>query len=68
MTASDDPPQRQRVERVSGARRARLTRVAGTLGDADAEATVRGHEPGVMAKGERGANDQRLRADVPPHY
>lgn len=68
VTAQDDSPQRQRVERVAGARRARLTRVSGTLGDSDAEATLRGREPGVTATGERGANDQRLRADVPPHY
>lgn len=66
MTDQDAP--RQRVERVAGARRARLTRVDGTLSDSDAEATLRGREPGVTSTGERGANDARLRADVPPHY
>ena len=64
----DSAPQRQKVVRVAGSRRARLTRVEGTLSDSEAEATLRGREPGVVSHGERGANDQRLRADVPPHY
>lgn len=59
---------RQRIVRVAGARRARLTRVEGTLSDSEAEATLRAREPGVVSTGERGANDSRLRADVPPHY
>lgn len=63
-----EAPQRQRVERVAGARRARLTRVEGTLGDSDAEATLRGRAGGTAPAGERGANDRRLRDDVPPHY
>ena len=66
MTTPDAP--RQRVERISGSRRARLTRVEGTLSDSEAEATLRGRAPGVVSHGERGANDARLRADVPPHY
>ncbi len=64
-----DAEGRQRVERVAGARRARLTRVEGTIGDSDAEATLRGEESrGTAPSGERGANDRRLRDDVPPHY
>ncbi|OCG72793.1 hypothetical protein [Microbacterium sediminis] len=61
--------QRQRVERVAGSRRARLTRVDGTLSDSEAEATLRGERPGAVAPaGERGANDDRLRRDRPPHW
>ncbi|MGW9114901.1 hypothetical protein [Microbacterium sp. NPDC055683] len=65
----DDEP-RQRVERVAGARRARLTRVAGTLGDADAESTLRDDDVsgGAAPAGERGANDDRLKRDRPPHW
>jgi hypothetical protein len=63
-----DGAPRQRVERVTGSRRARLTRVEGTLGDADAEATLRGEEPPAAPPGERGPNDERLRRDVPPHW
>lgn len=59
---------RQRVERVRGSRRARLTPVDGTLGDSDAEATLRDDEPEPQATGEKGANDERLRQDKPPHY
>ncbi|WP_105565999.1 hypothetical protein [Microbacterium halophytorum] len=70
MGVPDDQEPRQRVERVAGARRARLTRVDGTLGDSDAEATLRGDRSArrVPATGEAGPNDARLRADVPPHY
>lgn len=65
---SEEP--RQRVERVAGARRARLTRVEGTLADADAESTLRGREDaaGRPARGEKGPNDERLRRDRPPHW
>ncbi|MGI6877796.1 hypothetical protein [Microbacterium sp. gxy059] len=59
----------QRVERVRGSRRARLTRVEGTLSDAEAEATLRGERTRPDApRGERGPNDSRLLDDVPPHY
>ena len=60
--------ERQRVERVPGSRRARLTRVEGTLSDSEAEATLRGAEPVAEPTGPAGANDARLRADKPPHY
>jgi len=63
------PQDRQRVERVAGSRRARLTRVAGTLSDSDAEATLRGERGAAAAPhGEAGPNDARLRRDRPPHW
>jgi len=68
VTGSDAAAPRQRVERVRGSRRARLTPVEGTLTDSDAESTLRGDEPGVLPSGERGPNDDRLRRDRPPHW
>ncbi|GGH43990.1 hypothetical protein [Microbacterium album] len=59
---------RQRIVRVVGARRARLTPIPGALGDSDAEATLRGDEPPAPPADDRGPNDDRLRRDVPPHY
>lgn len=67
---TEDP--RQRVERVPGARRARLTPAPGSdpdpHGGTDAE-----RDEGVAAtrgatEGGKGPNDDRLRQDVPPHY
>ena len=64
MSSSDD---RQRIERVKGSRRAKLTPAPGTTAepipadestDAAADAAA---EP-------QGPNDERLRRDVPPHY
>lgn len=58
--------ERQRVERIPGARRARLTRVEGTVDDADAEATLRGDD-----EPEPETTDPvvaRLRRERPPHY
>jgi len=57
--------ERQRVERIPGARRARLTRVAGTLGDSDAEATLRDDEPEAETTDPVVA---RLKREKPPHY
>ncbi|MTE23397.1 hypothetical protein [Microbacterium sp. ZXX196] len=66
MTEKDP---RQRVERVRGARRARLTPVPDTLTDSEAEATLRAKdERPAPPTGTPGANDDRLRRDVPPHY
>lgn len=62
---SDDEP-RQRVERVRGARRARLTRVEGTLSDSDAEATLRDDDPEPPDDAE--PPDDPLRREKPPHY
>ncbi|WP_029151205.1 hypothetical protein [Microbacterium indicum] len=59
--------ERQHVERVAGSRRARLTRVEGTLGDSDAEATLRDDDP-APEPADRGPNDAQLRQDKPPHY
>jgi hypothetical protein len=63
---TDEP--RQRVEKVRGSRRARLTRVEGTLSDSEAEATLREVEPEKTSTGPTGANDARLLGDKPPHY
>jgi len=59
---------RQRVEKVRGSRRARLTRVEGTLSDSEAEATLREQEQEAPPPGPAGANDARLFGDKPPHY
>jgi len=61
MSSSD----RQRIEKVPGARRAKLTPAPGTdeePTEADAEAAA---SDTVTADG---PNDERLRQDVPPHY
>ncbi|WP_300266574.1 hypothetical protein [Microbacterium sp.] len=64
--SSDAPkPARQRIERVPGRRRARLTPVEGS----DTSPDVVTHEPPVKdAISGRGPNDDRLLDDVPPHY
>ncbi|MBB4666643.1 hypothetical protein BKA24_001352 [Microbacterium marinum] len=54
---------RQRIVRVPGARRARLTPAPGT--DPSPE-TTNGPETGNTPAS--GPNDDRLRNDVPPHY
>jgi hypothetical protein len=62
MSSSD----RQRIEKVPGARRAKLTPAPGTAAEpteADAEDPVSGPE-----SRDGGPNDERLRQDVPPHY
>ncbi|WP_217181914.1 hypothetical protein [Streptomyces sp. AC495_CC817] len=63
-----DEPDGQRVVRVPGSRRARLTPAPGTdpspetsIADRDADAPAKGPGP-------KGPNDDRLRQDVPPHY
>lgn len=63
VSESLDTEPRQRIERVSS-RRARLTAVAGT----DPEPhEVTDDSPSEPAGGS-GANDARMRQDVPPHY
>lgn len=59
------PRARQRIERVRGSRRAKLTPAPGTSaepvpGDVD-------KDPPTEPAG-RGPNDDQLRRDVPPHY
>ncbi|MAP64763.1 MAG: hypothetical protein CMH34_13710 [Microbacterium sp.] len=61
MSSSD----RQRVEKVRGSRRARLTAAPGTtaepaVADDDAESDV--------VASASGPNDERMRREVPPHY
>lgn len=63
MSSSD----RQRVERVPGARRARLTPAPGTSPEPVPADEVQDAAP-VAPAGESGPNDARLRQDVPPHY
>lgn len=58
--------ERQHVERIPGSRRARLTRVEGTLGDADAEATLRDDDEPTPATTDPVV--ARLRREKPPHY
>jgi hypothetical protein len=66
MSSSD----RQRIERVPGARRAKLTPAPGTSAEPTAtdaegsEATAAASDPANAA----GPNDERLKQDVPPHY
>jgi hypothetical protein len=60
------PSDRQRVERVPGARRARLTPAPGT--DLVPEAPEDDDAPAAQATGASGPNDERMRLDVPPHY
>lgn len=64
MSASD----RQRVERVPGSRRAKLTPAPGTTSEpvpADEPAADPADAP---AAADAGPNDERLRRDIPPHY
>ena len=64
MSSSD----RQRIERVPGSRRAKLTAAPGTT----AEPTPADEEiPDATAEASgipTGPNDERLKRDVPPHY
>lgn len=67
----DSGEQRQRVVRVSGARRARLTPAPGSdpapesgPETADASAASEDRRP----REPKGPNDDRLIQDVPPHY
>ncbi|CAH0189857.1 hypothetical protein SRABI121_02214 [Microbacterium sp. Bi121] len=57
-------PQRQRIVRVAGSRRARLTPVAGT--DPAPDVPPKSERP--ERRGAKGANDDQLFRDVPPHY
>ena len=70
MTDQPDPSgPRQKVVRVPGSRRARLTPVPGTDTDPDTAATQKPITAAPRApKGPKGPNDDRLMQDVPPHY
>ncbi|NLP82461.1 hypothetical protein HF576_01220 [Microbacterium sp. CFH 90308] len=60
---------RQRIERVPGSRRAKLTPAPGTTPEpvpADEEEIP---DTSAEASGiSKGPNDERLKRDVPPHY
>ncbi|WP_457099371.1 hypothetical protein [Microbacterium sp. P5_E9] len=61
---------RQRIERVPGSRRARLTPAPGTSpepvpADVEADDAEIAETPGAAASG---PNDERMRRDVPPHW
>jgi hypothetical protein len=62
---------RQRVRRVAGARRAKLTAAPGTTAEpAPADERRAGEADAAPSPGAAtsGPNDERLRRDVPPHY
>ncbi|MDQ1131191.1 hypothetical protein [Microbacterium sp. SORGH_AS_0888] len=65
---------RQRIERMPGARRARLTPAPGTIPEPAADALQAGDvgtptgSTASAAPGSSGPNDERMRRDVPPHY
>ncbi|WP_314505929.1 hypothetical protein [uncultured Microbacterium sp.] len=56
---------RQRIEKVPGSRRAKLTPAPGTS-EEPTEADAEGAASAPSAAS--GPNDDRLRQDVPPHY
>lgn len=64
------PTDRQRVERVPGSRRARLTAVEGTDVDQSIDASQRddARRSVIASTGESGPNDERMMRDIPPHY
>lgn len=56
--------ERQRVERVPGARRAKLTPAPGAV----AEPAGDDEDRDAATDASSGPNDDRLKGDVPPHY
>jgi hypothetical protein len=65
--SSSEP--RQRVERVAGSRRAKLTPAPGAVDAPDLPAHD-APEPtnAASAASDGGPNDERMRREVPPHY
>lgn len=63
------PDDRQRIERVPGSRRVRLTPAPGTSAEPvpadEAAADAAAADPAEAAAG---PNDARLKRDVPPHW
>lgn len=57
---------RQRIVRVAGSRRVKLTPAPGTEPEPMDGAEERDAAPTVAS--DKGPNDDQLRADVPPHY
>jgi hypothetical protein len=65
MSSSD----RQNIERVPGARRARLTPAPGTSAEPVPADEVPDEDVADEASGaSEGPNDARMRRDVPPHW
>jgi hypothetical protein len=65
MSSSD----RQRVEKVPGRRRAKLTPAPGTSAEpVPAEDEPGADSPETTGDAASGPNDERMRRDVPPHY
>ena len=62
--ADDGDSPRQRIVRVAGSRRARLTPVPGSDPSPEAPEKPERSAP----HGTKGANDEQLLRDVPPHY
>lgn len=60
---SDDD--RQRVVRVAGARRAKLTPAPGTSTEPALDVD---EDDATAAPADQGPNDQRMLREVPPHY
>lgn len=67
---SDPGAPRQRVERVAGGRRAKLTPAPGTTAEPEADAPLAPDDAASARPSASGTgpNDDRLRRDVPPHY
>lgn len=59
---------RQRVERVRGSRRAKLTPAPGTTREPAPSDARRVDETGSTPAPSGGPNDDRMLRDVPPHY
>ncbi|MBB6392516.1 hypothetical protein [Microbacterium thalassium] len=59
---------RQRVERVPGSRRARLTPAPGTRPEPVPEDERETDAAAAASDQKAGPNDERLRRDVPPHW
>lgn len=62
-----DEADRQRIVRVPGRRRARLTPAPGTIPE-PVKADDGAAAPTPGGGDDAGPNDERLRFDVPPHY
>ncbi len=60
------PNDRQRIVRVPGSRRVKLTPAPGTVPEPDAVDETDDAPTGVV--GASGPNDERMLRDVPPHY
>lgn len=59
---------RQRIERVPGSRRARLTPAPGTDPAPDVVKDSAKDAAASASRASKGPNDERLIQDIPPHY